>query len=352
MNEQIPILKVQHLQKYYPIQKGLMRKTVGHVKAVDDVSFTLNRGETLGVVGESGCGKTTLGRCIPRLVEPTDGAVQFYGKSRDLVVDAKRPARNTLIELRRHIQMIFQDPMASLDPRMTVFEIVGEPLLYNSGLNRGERRDMVARLLERTGIRSDYMDRYPHQFSGGQRQRMGIARALMLDPEILICDEAVSALDVSVQAQIIKMFKNLQKELSLSYLFIAHDLSVVEHVSHRVIVMYLGRIVESAVTREIFEHPQHPYTESLLFSIPSADPSLKGKKRRILQGDVPNPAAPPTGCYFHTRCPYAQAVCSREYPALKEISPGHLSACHFTGSLSLKGYTALVEERRNGAVYA
>ena len=352
MYEKEPILKVQNLQKYYPIQKGLMRKTLGHVKAVDDISFTLTRGETLGVVGESGCGKTTLGRCIPRLVEPTHGEIQFYGKSLELVLDARKPVRNNLIELRKNIQMIFQDPMASLDPRMTIFEIVSEPLLYNSDLSRTKRRDLVAELLEKTGIRSDYMDRYPHQFSGGQRQRMGIARALILDPEILICDEAVSALDVSVQAQIIKMFKNLQKELSLSYLFIAHDLSVVEHVSHRVVVMYLGRIVENAITKEVFENPRHPYTESLLFSIPSADPSLKGKKRRILQGDVPNPANPPLGCYFHTRCPYAQKVCSKEYPALREVFPGHLSACHFSDSLPLKGYTALVEERRNGVVYA
>ncbi|MGE0075749.1 MAG: ABC transporter ATP-binding protein [Sphaerochaetaceae bacterium] len=352
MEDQKTILEVKNLQKFYPIQKGILRKVVGYVKAVDDVSFTLKRGETLGVVGESGCGKTTMGRCIPRLVEPTSGEIQFFGQSLDLTLDAHKPDRKALVELRKKIQMVFQDPMASLDPRMTIFEIVGEPLLYNSSLVRSQRRDLVAELLEKTGIRSEYMDRYPHQFSGGQRQRMGIARALVLNPEVLICDEAVSALDVSVQAQIIKMFQGLQRELSLSYIFIAHDLSVVEHVSHRVVVMYLGKIVESAVTQDVFETPRHPYTESLLYSIPSADPTLRGKKRRVLPGDVPNPADPPPGCYFHTRCPYAQERCRKESPVLHEVGKGHLSACHFAESLPLKGYAELIEERRNGGMYA
>jgi peptide/nickel transport system ATP-binding protein len=351
MDSQMTILQVNGLKKYFPIQRGVFRRTVGHVKAVDDVSFYLRKGETLGIVGESGCGKTTLGRCIPRLVEPTEGEIVFTGESVDEPLRVTKADKNRIVHLRRKTQMIFQDPMASLDPRMTIFEIVSEPLRYNADLSQGRQRELAADLLERTGIRADYMDRYPHQFSGGQRQRIGIARALILDPEVLICDEAVSALDVSVQAQIIKMFKRLQNELSLSYLFIAHDLSVVEHVSHRIMVMYLGKIAETAETDELFRQPKHPYTESLLYSIPSADPTLKGKKRRILAGDVPNPANPPSGCYFHTRCPYAQDVCRKEEPALREVGPRRFASCHFADTLNLKGYEEIVEERRNQPTY-
>ncbi len=347
MAETNTILRVQGLKKYFPIQRGVFRRTVGHVHAVDDVSFELTKGETLGIVGESGCGKTTLGRCIPRLVEPTDGEITFSGDSVGGELRVQSADKERIADLRRRVQMIFQDPMASLDPRMTIFEIVSEPLRYNADLTQTEQRDRAASLLEKTGIRSDYMDRYPHQFSGGQRQRIGIARALILEPEVLICDEAVSALDVSVQAQIIKMFKQLQEELSLSYLFIAHDLSVVEHVSHRIMVMYLGKIAEMAESDALFDRPRHPYTESLLYSIPSADPSLKGKKRRVLAGDVPNPADPPSGCYFHTRCPYAQEICKTTAPPLKEVAEGHHSACHFADTLPLKGYQQIISERRS-----
>lgn len=342
------ILQVKNLKKHFPIQRGLFRRTVGHVKAVDDISFELRKGETLGIVGESGCGKTTLGRCVPRLIEPTDGEILFFDEAEDAPLSVKRGDRDKIARLRRKTQMIFQDPMASLNPRMTVFEIVSEPLNYNAKLPKQTKRDMAAELLERTGIRADYMDRYPHQFSGGQRQRIGIARALILNPDVLICDEAISALDVSVQAQIIKMFQRLQRELSLSYLFIAHDLSVVEHMSHRVMVLYLGKIAETAETDTLFKRPRHPYTESLLYSIPSIDPTLRRKKRRMLTGDVPNPADPPSGCYFHTRCPYVQDVCRTTAPPLREVTPGHASACHFADTLELKGYEEIVTSRREG----
>lgn len=351
MKESPTILKVSNLRKYFPILRGVLRRTVGHIKAVDDVSFSVGKAETLGVVGESGCGKTTLGRCIPRLVEPTGGEILYLGRNSDNHIRVNSADRTAIAELRRQIQMVFQDPMSSLDPRMTVFDVVSEPLIYNEGYSRSHRRDMVADLLETTGIRADYMDRYPHQFSGGQRQRIGIARALILQPEVLICDEAVSALDVSVQAQIIKMFKRLQRELGVAYIFIAHDLSVVEHISHRVMVMYLGRVAELAQTESVFTRPRHPYTESLLYSIPSPEPALRGRKRRILEGDVPNPANPPSGCYFHTRCPYARDICSAEEPPLMEIAPNHHSACHFAKDLELKGYQEVVEERRKAIAY-
>jgi peptide/nickel transport system ATP-binding protein len=344
-----PVLEVRNLSKHYVFQRGFLRKTVSAIRAVDDVSFTLARGETLGIVGESGCGKSTLGRCIPRLVDPTAGEVVLHGADDTNPVSVTASSRAGLRELRRRIQMVFQDPRSSLDPRMSVLQIVSEPLDYNSKLSARQKRDRAADLLELTGISADYLHRYPHQFSGGQRQRIGIARALILDPQILVCDEAVSALDVSVQAQIIKMFQRLQKELSLSYLFIAHDLSVVEHISDRVMVLYLGKMAEIARTEDLFERPRHPYTESLLHSIPSIDPALRGRKRRTIAGDVPSPINPPSGCYFHTRCPYVQDVCRKVAPPLMDVGKGHKSACHFADTLNLKGYRQILASRHGHA---
>jgi oligopeptide/dipeptide ABC transporter ATP-binding protein len=321
MAEPVPVLEVNDLKKHFPVKKGLLRRTVGHVYAVDGISFTINEGETLGLVGESGCGKSTAGRAILRLIEPSGGVVKMMG--RDIAPLSKKELR----PFRQQMQIIFQDPFSSLNPRMTAGDIVGEPL-YVHGLNaRKERQDQVAALFARVGLRPAQMANYPHQFSGGQRQRIGIARALALGPKLIVGDEPVSALDVSIQAQVINLLQDLQRERQLSYLFISHNLAVVEHISHRIAVMYLGRIVEYADTRSIFTKAQHPYTEALLSAVPVPDPAVK-RQKRVLQGDVPSPVNPPSGCHFHTRCPYAVARCKVETPLLREIAPGHHVSCH------------------------
>jgi oligopeptide transport system ATP-binding protein len=318
-----PLLQVKNLVKHFPIRGGLLQRVRDHVHAVDGVSFDLQAGETLGVVGESGCGKSTTGRCILRLIEPSSGEVWFDGRN---VTALDKPA---LRAVAREMQIIFQDPYASLNPRMTVGAIVGEGLvIHGMAADANEIRERVAALLQTVGLSPDYMRRYPHEFSGGQRQRIGIARALAVNPKLVICDEAVSALDVSIQAQVINLLEDLQQQFNLTYLFIAHDLSVVEHISRRVAVMYLGRIVEIAPARELYTTPKHPYTEALLSAVPIPDPTVK-RKRIVLQGDVPSPIHPPSGCHFHPRCPRAQARCKVEAPVLREMGPGHVAACHF-----------------------
>src|SRR5215216_4304427 len=329
------LLEVKRLRKYFPIQKGFLRKTVGHVRAVDDVSFDVKRGETLALVGESGCGKTTTARCILRAYQPSSGQILFR-TTRDEVVDLARVPRARLRPLRREMQMIFQDPYSSLNPRMTLLDIVSEPLLVHGVKNVRERHDRVAELLRLVGLRPEYMRRYPHAFSGGQRQRIGIARALALEPRLVVADEAVSALDVSVQAQILNLLLELQERLGLTYLFVAHDLSVVKHISDRVAVMYVGQMVELAETRALFARPRHPYTSALLGSIPEPNPRAR-KGVNVLQGEVANPAAPPSGCYFHPRCPYAIDVCKTDTPAFREITPGQFAACHRADELQLTG---------------
>jgi oligopeptide/dipeptide ABC transporter ATP-binding protein len=317
-----PLLEVRDLTKHFPIRRGLLSRTVGHVRAVDGVSFSLTEGEVLGLVGESGCGKTTTGRCILRLIEPTSGSVRFAG--REVTTLGKRELRS----LRREMQIVFQDPYSSLNPRLTVGSMIGEALAIH-GLARGQAaRDRVAELLRLVGLHPDHARRYPHEFSGGQRQRIGVARALAVKPRLIVADEPVSALDVSIQAQIINLLRDLQRQMRLTYLFVAHDLSVVEHISDRVAVMYLGRIVELAGSETLYREPSHPYTVSLLSAIPTPDPGGK-KDRIVLKGDVPSPANPPSGCRFHPRCYMAQEICSREEPLLREVRPGHWAACHF-----------------------
>ena len=330
-----PLLRVAGLQKLFPIRKGFLKRTVGYVRAVDGVSFHIDEGETLGLVGESGCGKTTTARCILRAIEPTAGEV-FMRVGNGAVVEIGKLRRRELRSLRREMQMIFQDPFTSLNPRMTLLDLVGEPLLVHGMKSRREREARVADLLRRVGLRAEYMRRFPHAFSGGERQRIGIARALALHPRLVVADEPVSALDVSVQAQILNLLTDLQSEFRLTYLFVAHDLSVVRHITNRVAVMYVGRIVELAQTEEIFSAPRHPYTSALLAAVPEPDPRAL-RKRIVLQGEVANPASPPAGCYFHPRCPHAIDVCRTETPAWQEISPGHFVGCHRAQELTLAG---------------
>jgi oligopeptide/dipeptide ABC transporter ATP-binding protein len=315
------VLEVSGLKMHFPVRKGLLRRTEGYVHAVDDVSFTIGEGETLGLVGESGCGKTTVGRAVLRLIEPTAGTICLDG--RDITGLGKRALR----PYRRQMQIIFQDPFSSLNPRMRAGDIVGEPLKIHGGERRRFRQEKVAQLFERVGLRRAQMDNFPHQFSGGQRQRIGVARAIALNPRLIVGDEPVSALDVSIQAQVVNLLVDLQRELKLSYLFISHNLAVVEHISHRIAVMYLGRIVEYTDKTTLFTHPLHPYTEALLAAVPVPDPRVK-RAKRVVGGDVPSPLDPPSGCHFHTRCPYAESRCRSEAPRLREVEPLHHVACH------------------------
>ncbi len=328
MSEMKPLLDARRLVKYYPIRGGVFMKEIAAVKAVDNVSLSIHQGETLGLVGESGCGKSTFGRAIMRLEEPTSGEVWYDGDN-ILTYDGEQ-----LRALRKKMQIIFQDPFSSLNPRKPVASIVGEPLLIHGMKNRRERDARVQELLQVVGLSKEHMRRYPHMFSGGQRQRIGVARALALNPNLVVCDEAVSALDVSIQAQVLNLLKDLQDEFQLTYLFISHDLHVVEHISDRVAVMYLGKIVEVASSKVIYGAPLHPYTQALLSASPMPDPGLK-RKRILLKGDVPSPIDPPPGCRFHTRCLYAQPICSEKEPELKEIKPGHQAACHFAGDVGV-----------------
>jgi len=316
-----PLLEVKDLKKYFPIKGGIFSKTIGYVYAVDGVSFYLTQGESLGLVGESGCGKSTTARAILRLIEPTEGEILFGGK------DVCKLDHNEMRSIRRDMQIVFQDPYASLDPRRTVEQIIGEPLNVFQVGNKKERKERIAYLLQKVGLSSDHARRYPHEFSGGQRQRIGIARALALNPKLIIGDEPVSALDVSIQAQVINLLEDIQKEFKLSYIIIAHDLAVVEHVCDRIAVMYLGRIVELAKDRELYTSPVHPYTVALLSAIPVPDPNIT-KKRIILEGDVPSPMRPPSGCHFHTRCPRKKDVCETNVPKLTDIGEGHFVSCH------------------------
>jgi oligopeptide/dipeptide ABC transporter ATP-binding protein len=334
-----PLLEVSDLKKHYPVRKGLFSHTIGNVLAVDGISFTIEGGETLGLVGESGCGKSTAGKAILKLIDPTSGTVKVRGKRIDQL------SRAEMRPYRRELQVVFQDPYSSLNPRMNVGDIVGEPLRNYAIASGADLKRRVAQLFEKVGLRGEAMQRYPHEFSGGQRQRIGIARALALNPSLIVCDEPVSALDVSVQAQVINLLMDLQNEFGLSYLFVAHDLAVVEHISHRIAVMYLGKIVELTDKKSLFANPLHPYTEALLSAVPLPDPEAK-RDRIILKGDVPSPINPPAGCRFHTRCPYAFDRCRVEEPAMREIRPRHQVACHLretdAGATATAGLTGSI----------
>lgn len=330
------LLEVRNLKKYFPIEKGFFRSVQGYVKAVDGVSFTIREGETFGLVGESGSGKTTLGRCIVRAIEASDGQIFFRLPNGDSV-DLASLEKSELRKVRKYFHMIFQDPYSSLDPRMSVLEIIAEPIRNNKLLTESRQiQDRVRELMDKVGLDIQHLNRYPHAFSGGQRQRIGIARSLAPSPLLIVCDEAVSALDVSIQAQILNLLEDLQEEFNLTFLFIAHDLSVVEHISDRVGVMYVGKLVELADTESLFSNPRHPYSEALLSAVPTTDPEVK-MDRIILTGEVANPADPPSGCYFHPRCRYAQDICAEETPPWKEISARHFAACHFAEELELRG---------------
>jgi oligopeptide/dipeptide ABC transporter ATP-binding protein len=329
------LLEVRDLKMYFPIQQGILQRTIGHVKAVDGVNLFLREREVLGLVGESGCGKTTVGRTILRLYEPTSGEIKFRTKAGDWV-DIAAISQKDMKPIRQEMRMIFQDPFSSLNPRMTVLDLIKEPLEIHGVAKGKEAEARVAELMRSVGLDPNYMQRYPHEFSGGQRQRIGLARTLSLNPRLVIADEPVSALDVSVQAQVLNLLQELQQQLNLTLIFVAHDLSVVEHISDRVAVMYVGKIMEMAPTEELLRNPLHPYTEALLSAIPPADPDIKVERIR-LPGEVPSPANPPKGCIFHTRCNYCKDVCKVDVPELREITPGHFAACHFAGELNLKG---------------
>ena len=326
------LLQVEHLKQYFPA--GGMGKNRKFVKAVDDVSFFVNKGETLGLVGESGCGKTTTGRSILRLYEPTGGKITFDG---NVILDVENKVKADMLPYRQKMQMVFQDPYASLDPRMTVGDIVGEAIdIHKLAANKKERHDMIISMLEKVGLNSEHANRYPHEFSGGQRQRVGIARALAVNPQFIVCDEPISALDVSIQAQVVNMFEELQEQMGLTYLFIAHDLSVVKHISDRIGVMYLGKMVELADSYELVARSLHPYTKSLISAIPIADPiKARASKRIVLQGDVPCPLNPPSGCRFRTRCPYADECCAQKEPEWREVEKGHYVACHHVEKINV-----------------
>jgi len=329
------ILEVKDLKLHFPIHRGLFQRLVGHVRAVDGVSFTLCDGEVLGLVGESGCGKTTVGRTILRLYDPTSGEIWYHKKSGGRI-DLAQISQRQMKPLRRELRMIFQDPFSSLNPRLTVKDIIGEPLEIHGVAHGKEAEHRVAELMRAVGLNPALMRRYPHEFSGGQRQRIGLARTLSLNPRLVVADEPVSALDVSVQAQVLNLLRELQARLGLTLVFIAHDLSVVEHISDRIAVMYVGKIVEMAETTELLHHPLHPYTEALLSAIPPADPDIRSNRIQ-LQGEVPSPANPPSGCIFHPRCRYARPICSEQEPPLVEVAPGHFASCHFAKELNLKG---------------
>ncbi|MCP4405877.1 MAG: ATP-binding cassette domain-containing protein [bacterium] len=343
-NPQSPqkILELDGVKMHFARKTGFIRKTVHSIKAVDDINFSIQEGETLGLVGESGCGKTTLGRCILRVYTPTGGRIMYYGNGNADGIDLVALDNKRLKPYHRQIRMIFQDPQSSLNPRHNVLQIIGEPLIANKIASGKTLEDHVATLLRKVGLRPEYLRRYPHAFSGGERQRIGIARALALNPRLVVADEAVSALDVSVQAQTLNLLQDLQEEFGLTYIFVAHNLSVVRHISDRVAVMYVGKLVEFAETDELYYNPQHPYTEALLSAVPKPDPRLRTKGKRIrLEGDVADPANPPSGCYFHPRCRYVQDICKVETPALTKVGPDHSSACHFAGQLALRGLKTL-----------
>ena len=335
LNRDELLLEVTDLKKYFPIRRGTIRRSTGMVKAVDGVNLFVKKGETLGLVGESGCGKTTAGRTILRLLEPTGGEIKFNDPEMGWV-NLEKMSRKDLFVVRSNMQIIFQDPFSSLDPRMTVERIIAEPLVINK-VARGEMlHDRITELMRTVGLRPEFRSRYPHAFSGGQRQRIGIARALALNPKLIICDEPVSALDVSIQAQVLNLLEDLQRDLALTYIFVAHDLSVVEHISDRVAVMYVGRLVELASTDKLYYSPKHPYTEALMAAVPKPDPRRRDRPIK-LPGEVASPANPPSGCYFHPRCRYVKDICSKETPPLIEVEPLHFSACHFANELKLRG---------------